>query len=198
VQLSSSVLVVIDMQNGFVRPSSAHVVPAVVRLVDRWQAAGGATVFTRFINYPGSPYERLIGWSRVAEAPETDLVDDVRPYAARATATVDKTGYTLFTDNGAQVIADGGWSDLVFCGLTTESCVCKSAVDAFERNLSPWVVTDACGSHGGPEAHNAGLLVLRRFIGQGQMITSADVSQLLNDPASVERDGSLRGPSAVA
>lgn len=197
-ELSSAVLVVIDMQNGFVRKPSEHVIPAVVNLVDWWQAAGGATVFTRFINYPGSPYERLIGWSRVAEAPETDLVDDLQPYAARATATVDKGGYTLFTDHGAQVIADGAWSDLVFCGLTTESCVCKSAVDAFERNLTPWVVTDACGSHGGAEAHNAGLLVLRRFIGRDQMITSADLAQLLNDPMPVERDGSLRGPSPVA
>jgi nicotinamidase-related amidase len=179
VELSSAVLVVIDMQNGFVRQPSQHVVPAVVDLVDRWQAAGGATVFTRFINYPGSPYERLIGWSRVAEAPETDLVDALRPYAARATATVDKPGYTLFTDHGTQVIADGGWSDLVFCGLTTESCVCKSAVDAFERDFTPWVVTDACGSHGAVEAHEAGLLILRRFIGQGQMIASADLAQLL-------------------
>jgi nicotinamidase-related amidase len=184
VELSNSVLVVIDMQNGFVRQPSQHVVPAVVDLVHRWQAAGGATVFTRFINYPGSPYERLIGWSRVAEAPETDLVDDLQAYAARATATVDKPGYTLFTDHGAQIITDGGWSDLVFCGLTTESCVCKSAVDAFERDLTPWVVTDACGSHGGAEAHEAGLLVLRRFIGQGQLIASTDLDQLFTEAAA--------------
>lgn len=186
-ELSRSVLVVVDMQNGFVRPPSQHVVPVVVSLVGRWQAAGGATIFTRFINYPGSPYERLIGWSRVAEAPETDLVDDLLPYAARATATIDKPGYTLFTDHGTQVIADGGWTNLLFCGLTTESCVCKSAVDAFERDLTPWVVTDACGSHGGAEPHRAGLLVLRRFIGQNQLITSADLDRLLNEsPVTAE------------
>ena len=186
-QLSSSVLAVIDMQNGFVRPASQHVIPPVVNLVDRWQAAGGATVFTRFINYPDSPYERLIGWSRVARPPETDLVDDLQPYAARATEIVDKPGYTLFTDLGSQVIGQGGWSDLVFCGLTTESCVCKSAVDAFERDLTPWVVTDACGSHGGAEAHEAGLLVLRRFIGQGQLIGSVDLAQVLSEaPGAAE------------
>lgn len=119
----------------------------------------------------------------------------MRPYAARATATVDKPGYTLFTDHGTQVIADGGWSDLVFCGLTTESCVCKSAVDAFERDFTPWVVTDACGSHGGVEAHEAGLLVLRRFIGQGQMIASTDLGRLLNEAsAPAETTPGGRGP----
>ncbi len=174
--LTRAVLVVIDMQNGFVREQSADVVPAVVGLVRRWQAAGGASIFTRFINRPGSPYERLIGWSKLSAAPETDIVEELAPYAARATATVDKPAYTLFTEAGQRVLTRGGWTDLLLCGLTTESCVCKTAVDAFERDLTPWVVTDACGSHAGAEAHEAGLLVLRRFIGRGQLITTTNLT----------------------
>lgn len=173
--LSTSVLVVIDMQKGFVREKSAHVVPVVVDLVRRWQAAGGATVFTRFLNHPGSPYERLIGWTQLSSAPQVDLVDELQPYVAHAAAVVDKPGYTLFTSRGTEVVAAGGWRDLVICGLTTESCVCKTAVDAFEMDLTPWVVTDACGSHAGAEAHEAGLLVTRRFIGAGQLIKVADL-----------------------
>ena len=173
--LASSVLVVIDMQNGFVREKSAHVVPVVVDLVRRWQEAGGATVFTRFLNYPGSPYERLIHWSQLTTSPQIDLVDELAPFAARATAVVDKPGYTLFTERGSEVITAGGWSDVVICGLATESCVCKTAVDAFERDLTPWVVTDACGSHAGVEAHEAGLLVIRRFIGSGQLVATREL-----------------------
>lgn len=173
--MSTSVLVVIDMQNGFVREKSANVVPVVVDLVRRWQDAGGASVFTRFLNRPGSPFERLIGWTQVSSSPQVDLVDELQPYAARAEAVVDKPGYTLFTAEGAEVVAAGGWRDLVICGLATESCVCKTAVDAFERDLTPWVVTDACGSHAGVEAHEAGLLVTRRFIGAGQLIRVAEL-----------------------
>lgn len=169
-----TVLVVIDMQNGFIHPSSAYVVPVVTDLVRRWDAAGGDIVFTRFHNAPGSLYERLMGWTEVAVPPDTDLVDELLPYEAKH-QVVDKPGYTLFTESGSQVIKDGGWSDLVFCGLTTESCVLKGAVDAFERNLTPWMVTDASATHGGKAAHEAGLLVARRFIGAGQLITTADL-----------------------
>ncbi|MGH3567388.1 MAG: isochorismatase family protein [Pseudonocardia sp.] len=48
-------LVVIDAQNGFVNERSQHVIPAVVNLVERWQQAGGDTIFTRYLNCPGIP-----------------------------------------------------------------------------------------------------------------------------------------------
>ncbi len=175
VGVTGSVLVVIDMQNGFVKPASAYVVPRVVDLVRRWQDAGGATIFTRFINQPGGQYERLIGWTKVAVAPETDIVDELVPYAARSAAVIDKPGYTLFTEQGMAVMEAGGWHDVVICGLTIESCVLKTAVDAFERGLTPWVVTDASGTHAGAAAEEAGHLVIRRFIGAGQLVTTTDL-----------------------
>lgn len=50
IRVAGSVLVVIDMQSGFVEPASAYVVPQVVDLVRRWQNAGGDSIFTRFFN----------------------------------------------------------------------------------------------------------------------------------------------------
>lgn len=178
-QLSSTALVVIDVQNGFVRPETTQVVPVIAAFVKRWQAAGGATVFTRFINQPGSLFERLIQWTSVSEAPETDLVDELKPYAGRATAVLDKPAYTLFTAEGEALVAEHGWTDLLFCGLTTESCVLKGAVDAFERGIAPWILTDASGAHA-PGAQEAGLLVASRYIGRNQLITTTDV-QLAGD-----------------
>lgn len=174
-KVTDSVLVVIDMQNGFVKPASAHVVPRVVDLVRRWQDAGGASIFTRFINQPDSAYERLIKWTKVATTPEIDIVPELQSYADRATAVIDKPGYTLFTPEGAAIVEAGGWRNLLICGLTVESCVLKTAVDAFEKDLVPWVVTDATGTHAGEFAEQAGLLVIRRFIGGGQLITAADI-----------------------
>lgn len=173
-KLNSTALVVIDMQRGFVRPETARIVPVVTDFVRRWQQAGGATIFTRFINEPGSLFEHLIQWTSVTTAPETDIVDELKPYAAQATAVIDKPAYTPFTDEGAEVVRKGGWTDLVFCGLTTESCVLKGAVDAFERGLTPWVLTDASGAHA-PGAQEAGLLIIGRFIGKNQLITTADL-----------------------
>ncbi len=171
--IDRAVLVVIDMQNGFVNDKSRHVVPVIADLIDQWEAAGGATIFTRYLNYQDSPFERIIKWSKLQESPETDIVEELTAHADRAAAIVDKKIYTLFTPDGTRLVEHGGWSDLVFCGIATESCVLKSAVDAFELNYTPWIVTDASASHAGSVAHDAGLLVAGRFIGPGQLVDTA-------------------------
>lgn len=179
---SSAVLAVIDVQNGFITEHSRPVVPVIADLVKRWQAHGGDTLFTRYLNYPGSPFERLLNYTELREAPEIDLVDELRPYAAKATSIVDKTIYSLFTDAGSAVVQKFGWTDLYLCGIDTECCVLKTAVDAFERNLTPWVVEDACMSHSGAESHNAGVIVTGRLIGEKQVITREHVPRLLLPP----------------
>ncbi|MEV1145451.1 isochorismatase family cysteine hydrolase [Micromonospora sp. NPDC049799] len=165
-------LIVIDMQNGFINDRSRHVIPKVVDLVERWEATGRPVVFTRYHNYPGSPFERLIHWSAVQGPPETEIVAELAEHAHRARAVIDKKTYSFFSDAGTELAEREGWTDLVFCGVATESCVLKSAADAFERDLTPWLVTDASASHGGQAAHEAGLLVARRFIGAGQLVTA--------------------------
>ncbi|SCL15144.1 cysteine hydrolase [Micromonospora inyonensis] len=168
------VLVVTDMQNGFVREQSAHVVPIVVDLVHRWQAAGGDTLFTRYLNYPDSPFERFFGWRRLQSPPETDIISELQCYAERG-AVLDKTIYSPFTIDGIKMFEQRGWKEFYFCGIATESCVLKGAVDAFERNLTPWLIADASASHAGPAAHDAGLLVARRFIGPNQVIGLSEI-----------------------
>ncbi len=171
----SSVLIVIDVQNGFLTEHSQPVVPVIVELVQRWQAAGGDTVFTRYLNFPGSQYERLLGWTELCESPATDIVDELAPYAGKATAIVDKTIYTLFNEEGAALVKERAWTDLYICGIDTNSCVLKTAVDAFEQDLTPWIVTDASASHSGTHTHDAGLLVASKFIGGAHLVTTAEV-----------------------
>jgi nicotinamidase-related amidase len=172
------VLVVTDMQNGFVREQSAHIVPVVVDLVRRWQAAGGDTLFTRYLNYPGSPFERFFGWKRLQSSPDIDLVSELHPYVDKG-AALDKRIYSPFTAEGVALFEQHEWKEFYFCGIATESCVLKGAVDAFERNYTPWLLADASASHAGIEAHEAGLLVARRFIGPRQVISKSDIPATL-------------------
>jgi nicotinamidase-related amidase len=170
------VLVVVDVQNGFVRDTSRHVVPVIADLLDRWQAAGLDVVFTRYFNAPGSKFERLFGWTGLQGPPETDLVPELTVQAQRATAIVDKHTYSLFTPQGHELVRRHGWTDLYICGIATESCVLKTAVDAFEQgDLTPWIIQDASASHAGPAAHSAGIVVAARFIGPNQIIRIADL-----------------------
>lgn len=184
-----SVLVVVDVQNGFIRPESAPVVPTIVNIVDRWQAAGGDVVFTRYLNYPGSPFERLVRWSECMTSPQIDIVDELQPHADKAVAVIDKKGYGLFADPaGAALVAARGWQDIYVCGIATESCVLATALGAFELDLNPWVIEDASASHAGRHVHDAGLFVTRRFIGEGQIVKVADIPQHLLAPEQEKCD----------
>ncbi|MFJ9597966.1 isochorismatase family cysteine hydrolase [Streptomyces virginiae] len=168
----STALLVIDVQRGFVNQHSRDVVPTVVRLVDGWRAAGGAVVFTRFHNAPGSPYETISGWERLRTAEEQAFVEELAPFIDDSALVIDKSQASAFTPEGSQLIRDAGWSDLVLCGIDTDACVYDSATAAYQRGYRPWVVTDACASSGGSRYHEAALLLAARNLGADQLITS--------------------------
>lgn len=162
----TTAMAVIDIQNGFITDGSRHIVPKVIQLL---QYAGVVKVpcfFTRFINHPESGHVKWIRWSRLMSPPEIGLYPDILPYAQ---LVFDKPGYTSFTPDVRIWIQKNAITRLYCCGIATESCVLKTAVDAFEIDIEPVVVYDACASHAGQAAHKAGLFVLSRFIGKGQL-----------------------------
>ncbi|MFI6579359.1 cysteine hydrolase [Nocardiopsis sp. NPDC050513] len=178
----SDVLVVVDAQNGFVSSASAHVIPVVVNLVRQWHSVGAPVLMTRYINYEGSPYTRLLQWSKMQSVPEIDIVPELQPYVADS-HVLDKRIYTTFTAEGKSLFAKHGWRTAYIVGLDTESCVAQTAVGAFENNIRPVVIEDGCASHAGAQAHDAGMFVMRRNIGSAQMTTSTELG--LNAPMAL-------------
>lgn len=174
------VLVVVDVQNGFVTEHSRHVVPVIEQLVREWQERGRDVVFTRYLNYTDSPFEKIMGWSKLKESPEIDIVDGLQGLSREATAVIDKKMYTLFTDEGVQLARKRQWSDMFVCGIDTEVCVLKTAVDAFEQGIRAWLVTDASASHSGQVPHDAGVLVAQKMIGRQQTISCAEIENHLS------------------
>lgn len=170
----NDVLVVVDAQNGFVSPASAHVIPVLVNLVAQWQSAGAPVLMTRYINYEGSPYTQFLQWSKMQASPEIDIVPELQPYVNHS-HILDKRVYTTFTTEGKDLFTQHAWQTAYIVGLDTESCVAQTAVGAFENNIRPIVIVDGCASHAGTQAHDAGMFVMRRNIGSAQMTTSSEL-----------------------
>ena len=167
----SSLLLVVDVQNGFINEHTEHVVAPVNALMAAFRRRNTPIALTRFVNTPGSGYARWIGWTRFMQAPENALHAGVD--AGDAPVFV-KHGYTAFTEDFTRFVVEHAVERLVLCGIATDGCVLKTAVDAFERGIEPLVVRDACASHAGREVHDAGLLLLGRFIGTRQIVTLAE------------------------
>jgi nicotinamidase-related amidase len=99
-------------------------------------------------------------------SPEIELHTEILPFAD---VVFDKPGHTSLISPVRTWLGERAIDQLYCCGIDTESCVLKTAVDAFEAYIEPIVVHDACASHAGRAAHEAGLFVLSRFIGQNQI-----------------------------
>lgn len=172
--IDKSVLMVVDVQKGFLTDETRHVLPAVVDLVHRWREAGGKTVYSRYHNHPGSAFERLMNWRQLYASPETDIAEELVPYAQHS-IVLDKDNYSALTREFSELFRYYDWTDIVICGIDTDLCVLKTALDAFEHGLTPWVVTEASASTGGIAAHEAGLTVIGRAIGEQHLVAAEEL-----------------------
>jgi len=161
--MTDSILLVIDVQRGFVNGGTGDIVDKVTALQDRFDRV----IASRFVNPEGSMHRRLLHWPRFAPGEaETELA-----FTPRADARIlDKSTYTcLGPDLRAELTRDG-IDEVHLCGIATDNCVLKTAVDLFEARIRPVVHADACASHGGAECHTAGLMLLKRFVGAEQVL----------------------------
>lgn len=183
-------LLVVDVQNGFVTSSSAHVVPVVAELVHAWLETSHPVIFSRYINYPNSPYQRLMGWTGLLAPPDTDIIDVLQPFTRHpGTRIVDKSGYTMLTADGLAVLAELEITEVMVCGIDTDGCVLKTVLDAFEHDITPWVLADACASsttrQPAQQIHDSALMLLSRLVGARQII---DTTQALCKARNVTRE----------
>lgn len=175
-EIQNPVLVVVDMQKGFINEHSVHIVQNVEALIHSCHEFPLPVVFSRFVNVAGSPFESLIGWDRFHTEPETEIVDELVPWVGDL---IEKNFYTTITSEFVTRIRRCDWKTIVLCGIATESCVLKTAADTFELGLRPIVISDACASDMGEVSHLAGLVALESLIGKDQIMTANELLQRL-------------------
>ena len=160
-------LIVTDVQKGFINRWTEHIPARIAELIRKAQFDD--QLFTKFLNEPESPFERILGWDRLKDSPETDLVPELQEFARKVFV---KTGYSAFQAQGfEEYLRVNKLKDLYIVGIDTDVCVLKTAVDAFEKGFHPRVLTDYCASSRGLKMHKAGLSVLKRFIGEKNLLS---------------------------
>lgn len=160
-------LLVIDVQNGFINPNSCHIPDRIEQLIE--ETSYDHRIFTKFVNHPGSQYERLLRWKRLQSESETAIVDQLAKYS---TITIEKRYYTCLTESFRSYVRKHKITTFHIVGIDTDICVLKSAVDLFENEMTPIIFSECCMSHAGDEIHKAALSILPRFIGRDQVVAN--------------------------
>ena len=166
-QLSPKILLIIDLQKGFVKtPELERLSDMIVELSRSDQF--DYVVATRFVNRAKSPYVSILNWRKMMTSPDTDLVEGLK-----TDIVIDKTAYNCCNDEFDAALGcitlGSKPSEIYVCGLDTDCCVLASSIGLFEMGIRPIVLSNYCGSCGGEEQHQAGLRCLRRLIGKGNV-----------------------------
>ena len=186
---SSSALIVVDMQNDFVRvgaplevPDARETIDVHLELLGWFRARRMPVVFTRFIAGPSPTL--MWNWSPQLAPPvcccwpgfqrsyddvegERDcaaVIDELTPLPGDL--QVDKYGYNAFHRTRlTSLLAAHGVDTVVITGTVSQICVDDTARGAFHEGFQAAVVSDAVSSYA-PELQRASLQTLSMKYGR--------------------------------
>ena len=144
------ILLAIDIQPSFVHGDIDY----VKRVQEYIDVSNYDYVYaTTFLNYENSNFFNILDWDKVMEF-EKPMIEYDR--------LIIKHGYGL--DDYFVLQRNNIHYDI--CGLDTEACVYKVALDLFERCYDFSVLENLCQSSGGLLTHNYAITCLERSIGK--------------------------------
>jgi nicotinamidase-related amidase len=187
-RLTAPALLIVDMQNDFVRvgaplevPQSRDTIPVHRRLIEFCRARRVPVVYTKFV---AGPRRTLIWeWSPVLAPPVrccwkghhryyadvareldcADIIDEI--YPGQDDPVIEKFGYGAFHNtNLDDLLRARHVESLLVTGTVTHICVEETAREAFKRGYRTTIVADAVSSYM-PDLHEAALKNFRLKFG---------------------------------
>ena len=165
-----TILIAVDMQQGFLKKEhTRQLSEKVEKLLER--KIFDVVIGTRFLNASNSMYEKFFQWNELETEEERAIPENLQKHMDYIE---DKYIYNCVHGSFIQRLCqlnDGSLPEKVFViGVDTDCCVLTIATSLFEHNIRPVVLTQYCASNGGKDSHNAGILCMKRLIGEGQVV----------------------------
>ena len=158
-----SLLLVIDLQNAFINQSTEKLPSKIEETIASNQYDDVA--FTRFVNYEESLYVKKLNWRGCLSDEDKTIVLDTKGYQV-----FDKSIYSAVTKELIEYMNNNQITKIYLCGINTDCCVLKTALDLFELGYDIYVLENLCGSTCGIERHNQAIDILKRNIGEKYVI----------------------------
>lgn len=164
------ILLIVDVQVGFVGEEQQPVVDGVKNLLEK--VSFDDVVFTRFINEPDGLFISQLNWADMQGGPEIEIVPELRPYAKQV---FDKSTYSALTPSLLEHLKQTQPDVVYVAGLETDACVMQTSLSLFDAGYHVKVLGDLVHTGAGSQIHKAGLAMLRRNIGKGNVVSSTSL-----------------------
>ena len=156
-------LLVIDLQNAFINDNTNHLIKKINNLIHNSRYDN--IVFTRFINNNDSIWTKKLNYNECISDESKKIVIDTNN-----NLIIDKNIYSAFTDKLKKYIIDNNIKNIYLCGIDTECCVLKTALDLFENGYNIYVLKEYCACTRGITRHNNAIEILKSNIGEKYVI----------------------------
>jgi nicotinamidase-related amidase len=167
-------LIVIDMQEGFRSKESEFILPTIQTLIERFN---GLIIFTKFVNLKNSLFEKLLGWTKFQTEKDQKIFRELLNIK-KTTRIIEHKGYTVLNNKLKKLLLDNNIQKVYLCGIYTNICVMKTAMDLFDSGFETFVVEDACASLNGKQKHDFAIDTLKHILGKEHIVKTKDCSNL--------------------
>lgn len=156
-------LIVIDVEKNFINEHTKDMPSKIDSLIKNGDY--NHIIFTKFINSYDSPFYKVIGYKGCISESDCKIMIDTSKYKV-----FEKRGYTAYTKEIKDYIKNNNIDEVYLCGIDTDQCILKTAVDMFEDNINVKVLSEYSMSHSGNDYHEYALKILKKFIGKDNVL----------------------------
>ncbi|MCC8101640.1 MAG: cysteine hydrolase [Clostridiales bacterium] len=170
--MGKTLILIIDMQNGFQNVYTKGLDQKILRFLDRLEEedANVLVAGTCYVNHEQTACYRFEGWKAcMAGTKEARILDSLRP---RMQWIFQKDKYSCWNGEMRQFVRENGVEKVYFTGVNTGCCVLHSAFDFYNDLVDCSVIEDLCASTSGVREHEAALIVLKSCITKERVIVA--------------------------
>ena len=164
-----NLLLIIDMQEGFRHAESEAILPNLLKLKNLFR---GKIVFSKFVNDKNSLFEKRLNWTKFQNGKDKKLLPELR---ASDNIELEHNTYTVFNKDLKEFITKNKITKIYLCGIYTDVCIIKTAMDLFDNNIETFIIEDACNSLHGKKDHDLAIDSLKYIFGKKQIILTEDI-----------------------
>ncbi len=160
---NKSLLLIIDVQSDFINKNTKDLPKKIEKELtkNRFNFYG----FTMFINDINSLFFTKLNYEGCMDEKGKCLAVNNKNYPI-----FKKTIYSALNEELKKFIIENNISNIYLCGIDTDACVLKTALDLFENNYNVFVIENLCMSHSGKKNHDFAIKLLKKLIGNGSVI----------------------------
>lgn len=165
-----SVLLIVDVQKGFITSCSSHVLSGLERLQHQFDHV----IFTKFYNPDPSPFRKILDYQKMPPGDDdTQLAIKPRDGAI----IVERALYTCVTAELLAHLQRLKAKEVYVCGIATEACVLKTVADLFENNIRPYLIEDGCASDQDKHYHDIAVELIAKLVGKQNVIRLDELNE---------------------